>query len=77
MTSAKHVPFDLRERQEEMLVGEQRVLPPACFFDGAVDYPLRGVGNLARCDVEIFYVHAASSVSLSDGARRRPAPDGR
>ena len=44
----EHVPFDLRERQENMFVGQQRVLAPARFLDRAIDDPLRGFANLAR-----------------------------
>ncbi len=44
----EHVPFDLRERQKEMFVGEQRVLAAARFFDRAVDDALCGFANLAR-----------------------------
>ena len=65
------VPFDLRERQEQMLVREQGMFPPTRFFDRAIDNPLRGFGNLARRDVEIFYVHGR--LRPDDGARRTPA----
>ena len=44
----EHVPFDLREREKDMLVGQQRMLAPARFFDRAVDDALRGFANLAR-----------------------------
>ena len=54
----KGVPFNLRERQEQMLVRQQGMFPPTCFLDGAVDNPLRGISNLAGRDIEIFYVHA-------------------
>ena len=53
----ERVPFDLRERQKDVLVGQQRVLAAARLFDRAVDDPLRGFPNLARRDVEVFYVH--------------------
>ena len=53
----EHVPFDLREGEEEVFVGQQRVLAPAGLFDGAVDDALRSFANLARRDIEIFYVH--------------------
>ena len=43
----EHVPFDLREREKEVFVGQQRVLAPARLFDRAVDDPLRGFANLA------------------------------
>ncbi len=54
----EHVPFALRERQKEMFIGEQRMLASAGFFGGAVHDALRGVANLARCDIEIFNVHS-------------------
>ena len=53
----EHVPLDLRERQEDVFVGQQRVFAPARLFDRAVDDALRGFANLARRDVEVFYVH--------------------
>ena len=53
----EHVPFDLRERQKQVLVGQQRMLATARFFDGAVDDALRGFPDFAWRDVEIFYVH--------------------
>jgi hypothetical protein len=37
----------LREREEQVFVGQQRVFPPTCFLDGAVDDSLRGISNLA------------------------------
>ena len=53
----EHVPFDLREREKDVLVGQQRMLAAARLLDRAVDDALRGFANLARRDVEIFYVH--------------------
>ena len=53
----EHVPFDLREREKKVFVGQQRVLAAARFLDRAVDDALRGFANLAGRDVEIFYVH--------------------
>ena len=53
----EHVPLDLRKGQEQMLVGQQRVLAAASLLDRSVDDALRGFGNLAWRDVEIFYVH--------------------
>ena len=55
----EHVPLDLREREEDVLVGQQRVLAATGFFDRAVDDALRGFANLAGRDVEIVYVHGA------------------
>ena len=44
----EHVPLDLREGEEQMFVGQQRVLAAASFLDRAVDDALRGFGDLAR-----------------------------
>ena len=52
----EHVPLDLGEREEDVLVGEQRVVAAARFLDRAIDDPLRGFSNLARSDVEVFHV---------------------
>ena len=37
----EQVPFDLGERQEDVLVPEDRVVAPAGFLDRAIDNPLR------------------------------------
>ena len=44
----EHVPFDLREREKHMFVGQQRVLAAPRLFDRAVDDALRGFADLAR-----------------------------
>ena len=44
----EHVPLDLGEREEDVFVGEQRVLAAPRFLDRAVDDPLRGFADLAR-----------------------------
>jgi hypothetical protein len=44
----KHVPFDLREGQEQVFVRQQRVLTATSLLDRPVDDVLRGFGNLAR-----------------------------
>ena len=44
----EHVPLDLREREKDVLVGQQRVLAAARFLDRAVDDALRGFADLAR-----------------------------
>ena len=67
----EHVPFDLRKREKDVFVGQQRVLAAPSLLDRAVDDALRGFTNLAGRDVEIFYVHGRSSV-LSARARRTP-----
>ena len=53
----ERVPLHLGEREEDVLVGEQRVLAAAGLLDRAVDDPLRRFGDFARRDVEIFNVH--------------------
>ena len=59
ITSANSVPLDLREREKDVFVGQQRVLAAARFFDRAVDDALGGFANLARRDIEVVYVHVA------------------
>ena len=55
----KRVPFDLREREEHVLVGQQRVIATPGFFDGPVHDALCRLTDLALCDVEV--VHGTSS----------------
>ena len=43
----EHVPLDLRKSEEQVLVGQQRVLAAARLFDGAIDDALRRFGDLA------------------------------
>ena len=54
----EHVPLDLREREEDMFVGEEGVIATARFLHRPIDDPLRRFADLALCDVEI--VHAGS-----------------
>ena len=48
----EHVPLHLRKRQEDVFVGEQRMLAATCFLDRAVDDALRGfailLGEMSR-----------------------------
>ena len=44
----EHVPFDLREGEKQMLVGQQRMLAAPRLLDRAIDDALRGFANLAR-----------------------------
>ena len=44
----ERVPFDLGERQEDVLVGQKRVLAAAGLFDRPVHDALRGFADLAR-----------------------------
>jgi hypothetical protein len=56
----KRVPFDLREGEEDVLVGEQRVITPSRFLDSAIDDTLCGFADLALCDVEVVHGTDAS-----------------
>ena len=58
---AEHVPFDLRERQADVLVGQERVFAAAGFVERAVDDALGRLGQLVLRDVEVFHgrLHAA------------------
>ena len=51
----ERVPLDLREREEDVLVGQQRVVAAPRFLDRAVDDPLGGLADLALCDVEVVH----------------------
>ena len=42
------VPFDLRKREKDVFVCQQRVLATTCLLDRPVDNALRGFANLAR-----------------------------
>ena len=59
MTSANSVPLNLREREEDVLVGEQRVLAAPRLLERAVDDPLRGFAQ-------------SCSVRCRDRLRARP-----
>ena len=65
-------PLDLREAQEHVLVGEQRLLTPARFVQRTVEHALGTLANLARSDIEFVDVHGA----LPSRAPRKGAPDG-
>jgi len=43
----KHVPFDLGEGQEQVLVRQERMLAAASLLDSPVDDALRRLGDLA------------------------------
>src|SRR5262245_32934918 len=66
----EHVPFNLSERQKNMFVREQRMLPAASLLDRAIDDALGRFTNLARRDVEIFYVHSLPPSSGNGGSNR-------
>ena len=44
---SERIPFDLRKREEQMLVGQERVVAAAGLFERPVDDSLRGLANLA------------------------------
>jgi len=44
----EHVPLDLRERQKDVFVGQQRMFPATGFLDRSVDNSLSGLAYLAR-----------------------------
>jgi hypothetical protein len=54
---SEHVPLDLCEGKEDVLVREQRVLAPARLLNRSVDDSLRGLADFAWRDVEVVYVH--------------------
>jgi hypothetical protein len=58
-----------------MLVGEHRVFPPTCFLEGTIDYPLRGISNLAGCDIEIFYVHVSVLRLTISNSKTQASPE--
>ena len=51
----EHVPLDLRERQADVLVGQQRVLAAARFVERAVDDALGRLSQLVLRDVEVLH----------------------
>ena len=59
---AEHVPFGLRERQADVLVGQERVLAAAGLVERAVDDALGRLGQLVLRNVEVFHgaLHALS-----------------
>ncbi len=59
----EHVPLDLRERQEDVLVRQQRVLAAPGFLDRAVDDALRRFRHLVLRDIEVFHESSPPSTS--------------
>jgi hypothetical protein len=51
----EHVPFDLSEGQENVLVGQQGVLTAPGFLDRPVNDPLRRFRHLVLPDIEVFH----------------------
>ena len=79
MTCREHVPFDLRERQEDVLVRQQRVLAATGLLDRAIDDALRCFRQ--SCSVRISRSStctapsvrsAMSKMQASDTVRREP-----
>jgi hypothetical protein len=54
-----------------MFIRQQRVLAASRFLARAIHDALRGVSNLARRDIEIFYVHVRLRLERD---RARPTP---
>src|SRR5688572_16858199 len=62
------VPLNLREREKDVLIGEQRMIPATRFLNGAIDHTLCGFTNLALCDVEVVH----ESILLTRRSSNRP-----
>ena len=73
---AEHVPLGLRERQADVLIGQQCVLAPARLFQRAIHHPLGRIGHLALRNVEVVLfhgaLHAKRSVATSSTAISAP-----
>ena len=59
----EHVPLDLGERQEYVLVGQQRVLAAPGFLDRPVHDALRRFRHLVLRDIEVFHESSPPSTS--------------
>ena len=68
---AEHVPLGLRERQADVLVGQQRVFAPAGFVERAVDDALGRVGQLVLRNVEIFHGRPPRKRPIAADRRQR------
>ena len=66
---AEHVPLDLGERETDMLVGQERMVPPASLVEGTVEDSLGRLSQLVLGDVEVFHgaLHSKSCPSDSKG----------
>jgi hypothetical protein len=51
----ERVPLHLREREEDVFVGQEGMVPPTRFLDRPVHDPLRRLTDLALCDVEVVH----------------------
>jgi hypothetical protein len=60
----EHVPFDLGERQKDVLICEQRVLATTRLLEGAIDDALRRFSYLAWRNIEVLYVHVFPPANL-------------
>ena len=56
---AEGVPFDVRERQADVLVRQETMLAPAGIFEGALDHALGRLSQPALWDVEFVLDHGA------------------
>src|SRR4051812_48272478 len=68
----ERVPLDLREREKYVFVGQQRVITPPRFLDGAVNDALSRLTNLALCDVEVVHGTCFLRNTASPDATRVP-----
>ena len=78
----EHVPLDLREREENVLVGQQRMLPPPGLLERAIDDSLRGFAQSCwvRCRDRLRarpLLHPARSTSKTGATPARDRADGR
>ena len=82
----EHVPFDLGERQTDVLVGQQRMIAPTRFIERAVDDAFGRLGHLVLRNIEILHgrLHGescsgspASRLATHERAKARPADEHR
>ena len=76
--SRVEAPFDLRERDEKMLTGEQILSAPTRFVLGSRYYPQTAVGKLREIEIEIFQVLRAPGTlwcSAVEQVQGHPPPE--
>ena len=69
----ERVPFDLRQGEEEVLVGHDRVFAATALLHGSVDHALSGLVNLVGGDVEL--VHDPVLCNSSPSKDQHSAPN--
>ena len=62
----EHVPLDLREREADVLVGQERVFAPARLVQRAIDDTFRRLSQLVLRDVEILHVSPRARLMSGD-----------